>query len=104
MLTKKLPVGIDSFEKLRREDFYYVDKSRMIVDLMANWGEVNLFTRPRRFGKSLLTSTLKAFFAGQRELFQGLAIEKLEKEWVADLRKKYQYVVDPKVLATVNKH
>ena len=48
MLTKKLPVGIDSFEKLRREDFYYVDKSRMIVDLMANWGEVNLFTRPRR--------------------------------------------------------
>ena len=78
MLTKKLPVGIDSFEKLRREDFYYVDKSRMIVDLMANWGEVNLFTRPRRFGKTLNMSMLKSFFeiGANRALFDGLAISK----------------------------
>ena len=53
MINKKLPVGIDSFAKLRREDFYYVDKTGFIVDLLANWGEVNLFTRPRRFGKTL---------------------------------------------------
>ena len=66
MLTKKLPVGIDSFEKLRREDFYYVDKTRMIVDLMANWGEVNLFTRPRRFGKTLNMSMLKCFLRSER--------------------------------------
>ena len=78
MLTKKLPVGIDSFEKLRREDFYYVDKSRMIVDLMANWGEVNLFTRPRRFGKTLNMSMLNCFFsnkyANRGDLFEGLSI------------------------------
>ena len=50
MERKKLPVGIDSFEKLRREAFYYVDKTGLIIDLLNNWGEVNLFTRPRRFG------------------------------------------------------
>ncbi|MBS5586372.1 MAG: AAA family ATPase, partial [Clostridiales bacterium] len=48
MESKKLPVGIDSFEKLRREDFYYIDKTGLIRDLLNNWGEVNLFTRPRR--------------------------------------------------------
>lgn len=53
MERKKLPVGIDSFEKLRREAFYYVDKTGLIIDLLNNWGEVNLFTRPRRFGKTL---------------------------------------------------
>ena len=81
MLTKKLPVGIDSFEKLRREDFYYVDKSRMIVDLMANWGEVNLFTRPRRFGKTLNMSMLKCFFeiGTDKSLFDGLRVSE-EKE------------------------
>lgn len=62
MERKKLPVGIDSFEKLRREDFYYVDKTRLIIDLLKNWGEVNLFTRPRRFGKTLNMSILKSFF------------------------------------------
>ena len=81
MLTKKLPVGIDSFEKLRREDFYYVDKSRMIVDLMANWGKVNLFTRPRRFGKTLNMSMLKCFFeiGTDKSLFDGLRVSE-EKE------------------------
>ena len=59
---RKLPVGIDSFEKLRREDFYYVDKTGLIRELPNNWGEVNLFTRPRRFGKTLNISMLKSFF------------------------------------------
>ena len=59
---KKLSVGMDDFTKLRREGFYYVDKTQLIADLLHNWGEVNLFTRPRRFGKSLNISMLKAFF------------------------------------------
>ena len=53
MINKKLPVGIEFFDEMRREDFYYVDKTGLIVDLLANWGKVNLFTRPRRFGKTL---------------------------------------------------
>lgn len=78
---KKLPVGIESFEKLRTQDFYYVDKTLMIRDLIQRWGEVNLFTRPRRFGKSLNMSMLKAFFeiGGNRALFDGLKISE-EKE------------------------
>ncbi len=81
MERKKLPVGIDSFEKLRREDFYYVDKTRLIIDLLKNWGEVNLFTRPRRFGKTLNMSMLKSFFeiGTDKTLFDGLAISE-EKE------------------------
>ena len=55
---KKLPIGIDDFAKLRQDDFYYVDKTGLIRDLLNNWGEVNLFTRPRRFGKSLNMSML----------------------------------------------
>ena len=93
MLTKKLPVGIDSFEKLRREDFYYVDKTRMIVDLMANWGEVNLFTRPRRFGKTLNLSMLKCFFeiGTDKSLFDGLAVSK-EKALCETYMGKYPVV------------
>ena len=93
MLTKKLPVGIDSFEKLRREDFYYVDKSRMIVDLMANWGEVNLFTRPRRFGKTLNMSMLKCFFeiGTDKSLFDGLRVSE-EKELCEKYTGKYPVV------------
>ena len=81
MERKKLPVGIDSFEKLRREEFYYVDKTRLIIDLLKNWGEVNLFTRPRRFGKTLNMSMLKSFFeiGTDKTLFDGLAISE-EKE------------------------
>ena len=78
MESKKLPVGIDSFEKLRREDFYYIDKTGLIRDLLNNWGEVNLFTRPRRFGKTLNMSMLKSFFeiGADKTLFDGLAISK----------------------------
>ena len=76
MRKKKLPVGIDNFEKLRREDFYYIDKSLWIRDLLNNWAEVNLFTRPRRFGKTLNMSMLKSFFeiGTDKTLFEGLAI------------------------------
>ena len=59
---KKLPIGIDIFEKLEREEFYYIDKTKMIEELLSNRGEVNLFTRPRRFGKSLNMNMLKSFF------------------------------------------
>ena len=76
MSAQKLPVGIDSFEKLRREGFYYVDKTGLIVDLMQNWGEVNLFTRPSRFGKTLNMSMLKCFFeiGGDTSIFEGLRV------------------------------
>ena len=78
MQKKKLPVGIDDFEKLRKEDFYYIDKSDLIRDLLSNWGEVNLFTRPRRFGKTLNMSMLKCFFeiGTDKTLFDGLAISR----------------------------
>ena len=74
MSAKKLPIGIENFEKLRREDFYYIDKTGLIKDLLNDWGEVNLFTRPRRFGKSLNMSMLKCFFelGGDPALFEGL--------------------------------
>ena len=77
----KLPVGIDDFKKLRQEDFYYVDKTALIEQLLNNWGEVNLFTRPRRFGKTLNMSMLKAFFeiGADRSLFEDLYITKNEK-------------------------
>ena len=76
MERKKLPIGIDSFEKLRTEDFYYVDKTNLIGDLLNGWSEVNLFTRPRRFGKTLNMSMLKSFFeiGTDSALFNGLAI------------------------------
>ena len=78
---KKLPIGVDNFEKLIQEDFYYVDKTGMIAELLKNWSEVNLFTRPRRFGKSLNMSMLKTFFeiGCDKNLFQGLEISE-EKE------------------------
>ena len=78
---KKLPIGVDNFEKLIQEDFYYVDKTGMIAELLKNWSEVNLFTRPRRFGKSLNMSMLKIFFeiGCDKTLFQGLKISE-EKE------------------------
>lgn len=63
MNIKKLPIGIENFEKLRKEDFYYIDKTGLIKESLNNWGEVNLFTRPRRFGKSLNMSMLKNFLS-----------------------------------------
>lgn len=75
-MKKKLPIGIEEFEKIREEGFYYIDKTGLIKELIYNWGEVNLFTRPRRFGKSLNMSMLKCFFeiGGKQDLFEGLEI------------------------------
>ena len=80
-VRKKLPIGIDGFEKIRTNDFYYVDKTLFIKELLQNWGEVNLFTRPRRFGKTLNMSMLRSFFEAGSDpaLFEGLNIAQ-EKE------------------------
>ena len=78
MRKKKLPIGIENFEELRKEDFYYIDKSGLIAELLHNWGAVNLFTRPRRFGKTLNMSMLEQFFSlnGDKRIFDGLDISK----------------------------
>ena len=80
-MRRKLPIGIDGFEKIRTNDFYYADKTLFIKELLQNWGEVNLFTRPRRFGKTLNMSMLKCFFeiGSNPVLFDGLKIAQ-EKE------------------------
>lgn len=77
----KLPVGIDDFKKIREAGFYYVDKTKLIEQLLQSWGEVTLFTRPRRFGKTLNMSMLKSFFeiGAEKSLFQGLYISEKEK-------------------------
>lgn len=78
LIKKKLPVGIENFAEIQTEGFYYVDKTALITDLLHSWGKVNLFTRPRRFGKSLNMSMLKAFFdiGCDKRLFDGLQISK----------------------------
>lgn len=77
---RKLPIGIQSFEKLRSEEFLYVDKTALVYRL-AKAGVPCFLSRPRRFGKSLLLSTFEAYFKGKKELFEGLAIEQLEEDW-----------------------
>ena len=76
----KYPLGIQSFEKLRSDGYLYLDKTALVYDL-AHSGSYYFLSRPRRFGKSLLASTLEAYFKGKKELFKGLAIEGLEQEW-----------------------
>ena len=78
MQRKKLPVGIENFAEIRKEDFYYIDKTGLIRDLLNNWGKVNLFTRPRRFGKTLNMSMMRSFFeiGADKKLFEGLEISK----------------------------
>ena len=79
--TRKYPDGIQTFEKIRQDEYAYVDKTNLIWELI-NCGSQNIFlSRPRRFGKSLLISTLKAYFEGRKDLFKGLAIEKKETRW-----------------------
>ncbi|UTC75479.1 ATP-binding protein [Treponema sp. OMZ 792] len=78
MSTRKMPIGVQSFEVIRKENFVYIDKTELVWKLI-NASRVHFLSRPRRFGKSLLLSTLKAYFLGQKELFKGLAIEKLEE-------------------------
>lgn len=91
--TVKLPIGIENFEEIRTEGFYYVDKTGLIKELLDNWGKVNLFTRPRRFGKSLNMSMLKYFFeyGCDSRLFEGLAIAR-EKELCENYMGKFPVV------------
>ena len=79
MSEKLYPIGIQNFESFRKDGYLYVDKTRLIYRLVKT-GRYYFLSRPRRFGKSLLISTLEAYFRGKRELFQGLAMEELEKE------------------------
>ncbi len=92
-MRKKLPIGIDGFEKLRTNDFYYVDKTGFIADLLRDWGEVNLFTRPRRFGKTLNMSMLKSFFeiGTDKSLFDGLKIAE-NKELCAEYQGQFPVI------------
>ncbi len=80
MSNKIYPIGIQNFEKIRRDGYFYVDKTALVYQL-AKSGSYYFLSRPRRFGKSLLLSTLEAYFEGKKELFAGLAIEELEKDW-----------------------
>ena len=80
MSSKIYPIGIQNFEKIRKDGYFYIDKTALIYQ-MVKTGSYYFLSRPRRFGKSLLISTLEAYFLGKKELFEGLAIEKLEKDW-----------------------
>ena len=86
-MGKLYPIGIQNFEKIRRDGYCYIDKTSKIYELVKT-GSYYFLSRPRRFGKSLLISTLEAYFQGKRELFEGLAMQELEKEW-----KKYPILV-----------
>ena len=79
----RYPIGIQTFEKIRKEGYVYVDKTQQIYDLFNGNGSYVFLSRPRRFGKSLLLSTMEAYFSGSKELFEGLAIAQLEKDWTA---------------------
>ena len=81
MARKRYPIGIQTFERIRKEDWFYVDKTEYIYRMTHTDGTYFFLSRPRRFGKSLLVSTFESYFEGKKELFNGLAIEKLEKEW-----------------------
>ena len=81
MARKLYPIGIQTFERIRKEDMFYVDKTEYIYRMTHTDGTYFFLSRPRRFGKSLLVSTFQSYFEGKKELFEGLAIEKLEKEW-----------------------
>ena len=81
MARKLYPIGIQTFERIRKEDKFYIDKTEYVYRMTHTDGTYFFLSRPRRFGKSLLVSTFQSYFEGKKELFEGLAIEKLEKEW-----------------------
>ena len=82
MARKLYPIGIQTFERIRKEDKFYIDKTEYIYRMAHTDGTYFFLSRPRRFGKSLLVSTFQSYFEGRKDLFKGLAIEKLEKEWM----------------------
>lgn len=81
MARKKYPVGIQTFEKIRQNDMLYIDKTEFIYNMSHKDSKYYFLNRPRRFGKSLLVSTMQSYFEGKKELFKDLAMEKLETEW-----------------------
>lgn len=81
MTRRRYPIGIQTFSKIRENDMLYIDKTEYIYNMAHAAGTYYFLSRPRRFGKSLLVSTMLSYFEGRRDLFRGLAIEKLEKEW-----------------------
>ena len=81
MSNKIYPIGIQNFESIRQDGYFYIDKTALMYQ-MVKTGSYYFLSRPRRFGKSLLISTLEAYFQGKKELFEGLAVEKLEKDWI----------------------
>ena len=81
MSNKIYPIGIQNFEKLRTGGYFYIYKTELIYRIIKT-GSYYFLSRPRRFGKSLLISTIEAYFQGKKELFEGLAMEKLEKDWI----------------------
>ena len=81
MALKLYPIGIQTFERIRREDKLYIDKTEYVYRMTHTSGTYFFLARPRRFGKSLLVSTMQSYFEGKKELFKGLAVDKLEKEW-----------------------
>ncbi len=107
-IMRKLPIGIQTFAEIREENYLYVDKTAFVWRI-ANTGKPYFLSRPRRFGKSLLLSTFEAYFEGKKELFQGLAIAELEKEWKKypvlhlDLNAK-KYVSSGDLPAMLNQH
>ncbi len=78
---RNMPIGVQDFESLRSDKYLYVDKTALLYQIVTT-GRYYFLSRPRRFGKSMLLSTLHAYFSGKKELFEGLAIEKLEKDWI----------------------
>ena len=108
VLNRKLPIGIQTFEKIRREGYLYVDKTKFVWKMVST-STPYFLSRPRRFGKSLLVSTLEAYFLGKKDLFTGLAISEQETEWNTypvlhlDLNaKKYETPAD--LIAMLNQH
>ncbi len=81
MTRRRYPIGIQTFSKIRENDMLYIDKTEYIYNMAHAAGTYYFLSRPRRFGKSLLVSTMQSYFEGRRDFFRGLAIEKLEKEW-----------------------
>ncbi|WP_291530698.1 ATP-binding protein [Bacteroides sp. UBA939] len=108
MMSKLYPIGIQNFESLRNDGYMYVDKTALIYKLVKT-GRYYFLSRPRRFGKSLLISTLEAYFQGKKELFEGLAMEQLEKDWTKhpilhlDLNAR-KYDSEEALLQELNKH
>ena len=83
MARKLYPIGLQTFERIRVEDKFYIDKTEYVYRMAHTDGTYFFLSRPRRFGKSLLLTTMKSYFEGKKELFKGLAIEKLENDWIS---------------------